>query len=164
MDIKPSTFKGNFLSPLTWEKVGMYDIICIYDSLQAILFDEDFDEFFKKIDRSLKKDGRCIIIIKKEHTLNKNKLELIKKNNLRIDLIESISKLLYFIGVDSERIDQKRQLEWKLFYQPIIKYHNDSEGLGNLEWFYASQYEIIILQKNSSTEITSLSKSLTLFT
>jgi hypothetical protein len=163
MDVKPSTFRGNFLAPLTWEKVGLYDIICLYDCLQAILYEDDFEEFFKRLEKSLKSDGRCILLIKKEHVLGPKKLELIKKSGFRIDLTESVSKLLYYIGVDSERIDDKRQLEWKLFYDPILQFYHGNEGLGKLDWFYASQYEVIILQKKTSSEITNLIKSLAIF-
>ena len=39
-----------------------------------------------------------------------------------------------------------------------------NEGLNNIEWFYSSQFEIVILQKKSSIEITNLAKSVALIT
>lgn len=166
LDIKPSTYQGNMLAPITWEKIkNKYNIICFYDCLQVILFNEDFEELFKNTYKTLKEDGRIIIIVNKDnYNFNQEKFNILQKLGFCINLHESCSKMLCYIGIDTERINQKTQLDWNLFYLPIINLYSMNEGLNNIEWFYSSQFEIVILQKKSSIEITNLAKSVALIT
>lgn len=162
MDIKPSDFKGNMLAPLLWQKVkDVYDIICLFDCLQCVLYDDDFEILFKNIGKHLKENGRIICLLNKDFEIN-NRLKNLPNLGLKVSLEEPVSKVLCFIGVDSEKNNEKRQFDWDLFFKGIIKKYNleNSEFLTPMEWYYASQFKLIIIEKNISKEMIQLHNDL----
>lgn len=170
MDIKPSDWKGNFLSPNVWNDLEKnndlkkYDIITFLECIDYILFKKDLYFLFEKFFLYLKDNGRCFILLEKTKDFDEKDLQHISELGLTVSLKCSLSTILVFIGIDSEKINPTREFEWNLFYLNILKkYSTEEDGLDANDWNIASKYYIYIFEKKKSKEIINLKKNIQIY-
>lgn len=158
LDLKPSHFKGDMFSPKPWNQINeKIDLICLFDSIHTAYDINDYKLLVDEIQKKVKDKSRILCILNNNFELkNKQFLNIVQdKMNWKVSLHESIPKILDFIGVDSEKFNASRLFEWNLFYKPILDFYN-CQGLNELEWYFASQFTLVILEKNTSMFVKSI--------
>jgi hypothetical protein len=156
MDLKPSHFKGDIFSPKPWEQVNeKIDIFCFFDSIHTALDKNDLKILFCELEKKIKDKSRIICILNNSYEIKNNEFLELCKETFKISFYESVPKILNFIGVDSEKFNASRLFEWNLFYKPILDFYK-CEGFNEHEWYFASNYKLLILEKNTSLFIKSV--------
>jgi len=157
MDLKPSHFKGDIYSPKPWNEVNeKIDLFCLFDIVHTALDKNDLKLLLNELEKKMKEKSRILCILNSNFELkNKEFLEIFQEAKWKISFNETIPKILSFIGVDSEKFNASRIFEWNLFYKPILDFYK-CNGFNEHEWYFASQFKLIILEKNTSLFIKSV--------
>ena len=168
MDIKPSSFQGDFLGNIPWKQIEKkketYDIITILETLQYIYFEEDFEHLFNNINLYLKPNGRIIVLVNNDFLIKETLIKYLTENGLILSLITPVANLLVYSGIDSEKLNFSREFEWNMFYLKILnQYSTEETGLVAEDWEISSKHTIYIFEKTKSNEIKNLQKNLNLY-